>query len=70
LGGVERRQHVESVLGSEQIFYVSNDPAAMLESVNTGTPVAQATGSRKIIKEIAALAEFCTGIKALAVKAA
>src|SRR5262249_33089298 len=32
LGGVERRQHVESVLGQEQVFYVGNDSVAMIES--------------------------------------
>src|SRR5262249_14976545 len=70
LGGVERRQHVESVLGSENILYVSNDPAAFIESANTGRPVALATASRKTIKEIAAIAEFCTGQKTPNVKAA
>src|SRR5262249_25754020 len=52
LGGVERRQHVESVLSGEQVFYVSNDPAAFVESANTGTPLAQSAGSRKTVKEI------------------
>jgi pilus assembly protein CpaE len=70
LGGIERRQHVESVLGPEQVLYVSNDPAAFLESANTGTPLALAAGSRKTIKEISAIAEFCVGQKAPNVKAA
>ena len=70
LGGVERRQHVESVLKDEQIFYVGNDPAALVESANTGTPLAMSGGSRKTIKEISAIAEFCTGVKALNVRAA
>jgi len=70
LGGIERRQHVESVLGAEQIFYVSNDPQAMVESANTGTPLAQSAGSRKTAKEISAIAEFCIGIKTPNVKAA
>jgi hypothetical protein len=67
---VERRQHVESVLGQEQIFYVSNDSAAMVESSNTGTPLALSGGSRKTSKEISAIAEFCIGIKSANVKAA
>ena len=70
LGGMERRQHVESVLGSEQVFYVGNDQPAMVESVNTGTPLAQAGGSRKTIKEISAIAEFCIGKQSPSVKAA
>ena len=70
LGGVERRQHVESVLGGEQVFYVSNDPTAMVESANTGIPLAQSSGSRKTIKEISAIAEYCVGIRSPKVKAA
>lgn len=70
LGGVERRQHVESVLGQEQVFYVSNDPAAMIECSNTGTPLAISGNSRKTSKEISVIAEFCVGIKSANVKAA
>jgi pilus assembly protein CpaE len=70
LGGIERRQHVESVLKDEQIFYVGNDAVAMLECVNTGTRLAQSGGSRKTMKEISAIAEFCTGVTAPSVKAA
>jgi pilus assembly protein CpaE len=70
LGGMERRQHVESVLKNEQVLYVGNDPAAMVVCVNTGTPLAQSGGSRKTLKEISAVAEFCTGIKTPNVKAA
>ena len=60
---------MESVLGGEQVFYVGNDPTAMVESVNTGTPLAQSSGSRKTIKEISAIAEFCVGLKSPNVKA-
>ena len=70
LGGVERRQHVESVLGQEQVFYVGNDSVAMIESSNTGTPLALSGASRKTSKEISAIAEFCVGIKPANVKAA
>jgi pilus assembly protein CpaE len=69
LGGVERRQHVESVLGGEQVFYVGNDPT-VVESANTGTSLAQSSGSRKTIKEISAIAEYCVGIRSPKVKAA
>jgi Flp pilus assembly CpaE family ATPase len=67
---MERRQHVQSVLGEEQIFYVGNDSAAMVESANTGTPLAQSGGSRKTMKEISAIAEFCIGANTPKVKAA
>ncbi len=70
LGGVERRQHVESVLSDEQVFYVSNDPTAVVESSNTGVPLAASANSRRISKEIAAVAAFCLGVKATKVKAA
>jgi Flp pilus assembly CpaE family ATPase len=70
LGGVERRQHVESVLGEEQIFYVSNDPTAVVESTNTGTPLALSGNSRRISKEISAIAAFCVDVKPARVKAA
>ena len=70
LGGVERRQHVQSVLGEEQVFYVGNDSAALVESANTGTPLALSGGSRKTIKEISAVAEFCVGLNPPNVKAA
>jgi len=70
LGGVERRQHVESVLKDELVFYVGSDPAAFVEASNTGTPLAQSGASRKTIKEISAVADFCTGIKSAKVKAA
>jgi pilus assembly protein CpaE len=70
LGGVERRQHVQSVLGDEHVFYVGNDSAALVESANTGTPLAMSGGSRKTIKEISAIAEYCVGANAPNVKAA
>jgi len=41
-----------------------------VEASNTGTPLAQSGASRKTIKEISAVADFCTGIKSAKVKAA
>jgi Flp pilus assembly CpaE family ATPase len=70
LGGIERRQHVESVLAQEQVFYVSEDHAAVIESTNTGTPLALSGNSRRISKEIAVVAAFCLDAKAANVKAA
>jgi pilus assembly protein CpaE len=60
-GRVARRQHVESVLPGEQIFYVRNDPAA-LESINTGMPLALSNARRSISKDIAKITGFCTGL--------
>jgi Flp pilus assembly CpaE family ATPase len=70
LGGVDRRQHVESVLGHEKVFYVGNDPAGVVESTNTGTPMVQAGGSRKTVKEIQAIAAFCANASSEEVKSA
>jgi pilus assembly protein CpaE len=60
-GQVARRQHVESVLPGEQIFYVRNDPA-VLESINTGMPMALSGSRRRIGKDIAKITEFCSGL--------
>jgi pilus assembly protein CpaE len=61
-GRVARRQHVESVLKHEKIFYVRNDDAA-LESVNTGVPMALGASRRKISRDILAITAFCTGLQ-------
>jgi pilus assembly protein CpaE len=63
LGGVARRHHVETALGNEQIFYISEEPMA-LESINTGSPMAMSKSYRAMGKDIAALAAFCRGISA------
>jgi Flp pilus assembly CpaE family ATPase len=60
-GRVARRQHVESVLPGEQIFYIRNDPAA-LESINTGMPLALSNSRRSINNDIARITTFCTGL--------
>ncbi|HKB92535.1 MAG TPA: AAA family ATPase [Opitutaceae bacterium] len=65
-GQVARRQHVESVLPGEQIFYVRNDPAA-LESINTGMPMALSHPRRGISKDIAKMTAFCSGLTSVAV---
>jgi hypothetical protein len=62
MGGIARRQHVEKVLGREKIFYVRNDPM-MVQSVNTGTPMALTNAARKASREMASLGEFCAGLK-------
>jgi pilus assembly protein CpaE len=61
LGGIVRRQHVETALRGEQIFYVAEEPLA-LESINTGSPMAMRKSYRAMGKDIAALAAFCQGM--------
>ncbi len=61
MGGVARRQHVETVLARETIFYVSEQPA-LLDSINAGTPAIAAGASRSWTREIGQLAGFCAGL--------
>jgi pilus assembly protein CpaE len=61
-GRVARYRHVKSVLGNEKLFFVRNARVA-LECVNAGTPMTLANPSHKIVKEIAAIAEFCASLK-------
>ena len=63
-GGVARRHHVESVLGRENVLCIADDPLA-LESINTGTPMTLTRNSRPIVRDIAALASLCAGMKPL-----
>jgi pilus assembly protein CpaE len=60
--GIARRRHVERVLGGENVFYVTEESAA-LESINAGTPMVLAKGTGSIAREISALAVFCTSLK-------
>jgi pilus assembly protein CpaE len=62
LGGIMNRQHVETVFGNEKVFYVSEEPT-VLESINTGMPVGAIKTTGTFAKEIAAIAEFCSGLK-------
>jgi hypothetical protein len=59
---VARYRHVKSVLGNEKLFFV-RDARMALDCINTGTPMTLANPSHKIVKEIAAIAEFCAGLK-------
>jgi pilus assembly protein CpaE len=61
LGGVVRRQHVNSVLKNEMVFFVCNDEKAMLESGNAGIPLSL-TGNRRSVKEIAEIVNFCASV--------
>jgi pilus assembly protein CpaE len=61
-GGVERRHHVEKVLGREKIFFIGED-SMIMQAVNAGAPLALSDAGRKTSKEIAALAAFCAQLK-------
>ena len=62
LGGVARRNHVKSVLPNEAIFLIRDHKNTMVESINTGIPVSP-RGNRRMVREIAAVASFCLGLK-------
>jgi pilus assembly protein CpaE len=69
LGRVARRRHAETVLQHEKVFYIGNDPVAV-ESINTGTPLAMSSPSRKTSKDIAAIAQHCAALKSIRVASA
>jgi pilus assembly protein CpaE len=58
-GRVARRSHVDSVLGKEKVFFVRNDATAV-QCINTGVPMTLAAPSRNVVKDIAAIAGFCS----------
>jgi pilus assembly protein CpaE len=62
-GRVVRRQHVDSVLAGEKLFFVGDDAAA-LQSINTGVPMVLAKASRPMTRDIAHIATFCAGLEA------
>jgi pilus assembly protein CpaE len=68
-GRIARRHHVESVLAGEQVFYVGEEPT-VLESANTGTPLAISRGSRGFTRDIARIADFCLQVKTKAAASA
>ena len=63
-GSVARRDHVDRILGGEQLFYVRNTSMA-LECVNRGESLTMARPSDKAVKDIAAIADFCMALKPL-----
>ena len=64
-GSIARRQHVESAIGRESVFYVAEEPMA-LQSANTGAPMAMTRSYRAIGKDIAAIAGFCARVPIVA----
>ncbi len=65
LGKVARADHVARILGDEKRLFVRNTRVA-LECVNLGTPMTIAYPSDKAVKDIAAIADYCVGLKSVA----
>jgi pilus assembly protein CpaE len=62
-GRAARADHVARILGEEKRMLVRNARVA-IECVNVGTPIILAHPSDKLVKDIAAIAAFCTGLNA------
>jgi pilus assembly protein CpaE len=58
IGMIARRKHVERVLPTEQVIYVS-ERAEAIESVNMGIPIMLGGSAAKFQNELAPLGEFC-----------
>jgi pilus assembly protein CpaE len=69
IGGIARRQHVESVLVGEKFFLVGEDAAAV-DSINTGVPLGLGSSGSTILKDIVPIADFCAALKSARVAAA
>lgn len=63
-GNIARRHHVEGVLGQEKIIYIAEEPLA-LEAINTGIPMTMTKGARRLSKDVAPIAEFCSGLRSV-----
>jgi len=62
LGKVARANHITRILRDEKLMFVRNTRVA-LECVNIGTPITVAYPSDKAVKDIAAIAAYCTTLK-------
>jgi pilus assembly protein CpaE len=62
LGSVARRNYVQRVLRDERTFLISHRPEAVA-SVNMGIPMTLGATARKLQKEFAPLADFCSQVK-------
>ena len=58
-GGVKRRQRVEKVIGGQKVFFVHEDPQAVVRA-DRGLP-AGLGGPGRFLKDFTALADFCSG---------
>jgi pilus assembly protein CpaE len=67
MGKVIRADHVARILGEEKRMFVRNARVA-IECVNIGTPMTLAYPSDKSVKDIAAISEYCVGLKSAAAR--
>jgi pilus assembly protein CpaE len=65
--GVARRDHVNRILGAEELFYVRNTSIAV-ECVNRGESLTMARPSDRAVKDIAAIADFCMALRPLSAR--
>lgn len=61
-GHIARQHHFKKVLSQETVFLVRAEPQ-LVESANTGVPLAIGGGARKTRNEIAAVAQFCESLR-------
>jgi pilus assembly protein CpaE len=67
LGRIARADHIARILGDEKRMFVRESRVAT-ECVNVGAPMGLAYPSDRTVKDIAALAAFCTGLNAVPVR--
>jgi pilus assembly protein CpaE len=60
LSGIARGDHINKVLGHEQVITVREGARSAIDSANTGIPMAVGQPSSRISKDIGALAELIT----------
>lgn len=63
IGGIARRQHVQRVLGREQVFCVREDAFSANHALNTGVPISLGAPSSTIAKDVRALVSLMTELK-------
>jgi pilus assembly protein CpaE len=66
LGGVARRQHVQRILGREQVIYIREDMVSANHGLNTGVPISLGMPSSRIAKDIRALVALMADLKPVA----
>jgi Flp pilus assembly CpaE family ATPase len=66
-GKMARADHVARILGDEKRLFV-RDSRVALECVNLGTPMTIAYPSDKVVKDIAAITNYCVALKSTAAR--
>lgn len=62
-GGIARRQHVQRILGREEIVYVREDIVSANHALNTGVPISIGTPSSRIAKDVRPLVSLMADLK-------